>query len=177
MKARNSIFFLTLMTVFLSSCSTTAIDIDKTALLEPESFIAERKDAIEQTVALGPQIIVDLEQQQQIKDNERREINKEERKNNIDVSSGQNGTFPVTVNFENTGKKVINAKEIILEKVNKIESVPKELTLNEKVDITKTSLKSMYSNREDKRFYDYGGVTYDFIKRNNLLVFSTFTKL
>ena len=27
----------------------------------------------------------------------------------------------VTVNFENTGKKVINAKEIILEKVNKIE--------------------------------------------------------
>ena len=27
----------------------------------------------------------------------------------------------VTVNFENTGKKVINANEIILEKVNKIE--------------------------------------------------------
>ena len=69
------------MTVFLSSCSTTVIDIDKTDLLEPESFIAERKDAIEQTVALGPQIIVDLERQQDISDNERREINKEERKN------------------------------------------------------------------------------------------------
>ena len=27
----------------------------------------------------------------------------------------------VTVNFENTGKKVINSKEIILEKINKIE--------------------------------------------------------
>ena len=27
----------------------------------------------------------------------------------------------ITVNFENCGKKVINAKEIILEKVNKIE--------------------------------------------------------
>jgi hypothetical protein len=27
----------------------------------------------------------------------------------------------VTVNFENCGKKVINAKEIILEKINKIE--------------------------------------------------------
>ena len=27
----------------------------------------------------------------------------------------------VTVNFENSGKKVINAKEITLEKVNKIE--------------------------------------------------------
>lgn len=60
----------------------------------------------------------------------------------------------------------------IREKVNKIENVPKELTLNEKVEITKTSLISMFSNREDKRFYDYGGVTYDFIKRNNLLVFS-----
>jgi len=27
----------------------------------------------------------------------------------------------ITVNFENTGKKVINTKEIILKKVNKIE--------------------------------------------------------
>ena len=27
----------------------------------------------------------------------------------------------ITVNFENSGKKVINAKEIILKKVNKIE--------------------------------------------------------
>ena len=27
----------------------------------------------------------------------------------------------VTVNFENTGKKVINSNEIILEKINKIE--------------------------------------------------------
>mgnify|MGYP001257043143 CR=1 FL=1 len=27
----------------------------------------------------------------------------------------------VTVNFENVGKKVINSKEVILEKVNKIE--------------------------------------------------------
>jgi hypothetical protein len=27
----------------------------------------------------------------------------------------------VTVNFENCGKKVINAKEIVLEKINKIE--------------------------------------------------------
>ena len=28
--------------------------------------------------------------------------------------------YKVTVNFENSGKKVINAKEVILEKVNKI---------------------------------------------------------
>ena len=29
--------------------------------------------------------------------------------------------YKVTVNFEKAGKKVINAKEIILEKINKIE--------------------------------------------------------
>ena len=29
--------------------------------------------------------------------------------------------YKVTVNFENAGKKVINAKEIILEKINKID--------------------------------------------------------
>ncbi len=29
--------------------------------------------------------------------------------------------YKVTVNFENAGKKVINAKEITLEKINKIE--------------------------------------------------------
>jgi len=60
----------------------------------------------------------------------------------------------------------------IRKKINEIENVPKELSIDEKVEITKTSLISMYSNREDKRFYDYGGVTYDFIKRNSLLVFS-----
>ena len=44
--------------------------------------------------------------------------------NNKDWGIGQiqstiNGK--VTVNFENSGKKVINAREVILEKVNKIE--------------------------------------------------------
>ena len=150
MKVRNSIFFLTLMTVFLSSCSTTAIDIDKTALLEPESFIAERKDAIEQTVALGPQIIVDLEQQQQIKDNERREINKEERKNNIDVSSDQNGTFPVTVNFENitiqdmavmfseiTGRNILIGEEVDGKVTAKLTNVPWDKALDSILKIKK----------------------------------------
>jgi len=150
MKARNSIFFLTLMTVFLSSCSTTALDIDKTALLEPESFIAERKDAIEQTVALGPQIIVDLEQQQQIKDNERREINKEERKNNIDVSSDQNGTFPVTVNFENitiqdmavmfseiTGRNILIGEEVDGKVTAKLTDVPWDKALDSILKIKK----------------------------------------
>ena len=138
------------MTVFLSSCSTTAIDIDKTALLEPESFIAERKDAIDQTVALGPQIIVDLEQQQEIKNNERREINKEERKNNIDVSSDQNGTFPITVNFENisiqdmavmfseiTGRNILIGEEVEGRVTAKLTNVPWDKALDSILKIKK----------------------------------------
>ena len=44
--------------------------------------------------------------------------------NNKDWGIGQIQSIyknKITVNFENSGKKVINAKEIILEKVNKIE--------------------------------------------------------
>ena len=44
--------------------------------------------------------------------------------NNKDWGIGQIQSIindKITVNFENSGKKVINAKEITLEKVNKIE--------------------------------------------------------
>ena len=44
--------------------------------------------------------------------------------NNKDWGTGQIQSIinnKITVNFENAGKKVINAKEIILEKVSKIE--------------------------------------------------------
>ena len=44
--------------------------------------------------------------------------------NNKDWGIGQIQSIinnKITVNFENSGKKVINAKEVILEKVNKIE--------------------------------------------------------
>ena len=44
--------------------------------------------------------------------------------NNKDWGIGQIQSIinnKITVNFENTGKKVINANKIILEKVNKIE--------------------------------------------------------
>ena len=45
-------------------------------------------------------------------------------KNNIEWGIGQIQSSianKITVNFENVGKKVINSKEIILEKINKIE--------------------------------------------------------
>ena len=44
--------------------------------------------------------------------------------NNKDWGTGQIHSIindKITVNFENSGKKVINAKEVTLEKVNKIE--------------------------------------------------------
>jgi len=44
--------------------------------------------------------------------------------NNTDWGIGQIQSIindKITVNFENSGKKVINGKEVILEKVNKIE--------------------------------------------------------
>ena len=44
--------------------------------------------------------------------------------NNKDWGIGQIQSIinnKITVNFENTGKKVINAKKVVLEKVNKIE--------------------------------------------------------
>ena len=44
--------------------------------------------------------------------------------NNKDWGIGQIQSIinnKITVNFENSGKKVINAKEIVLEKVNKFE--------------------------------------------------------
>ena len=44
--------------------------------------------------------------------------------NNKDWGTGQIQSIiknKVTVNFENVGKKVINGKEIILERINKIE--------------------------------------------------------
>ena len=47
-----------------------------------------------------------------------------ENPNNKDWGIGQIQSIindKVTVNFENSGKKVINAKEVVLEKVNKIE--------------------------------------------------------
>ena len=91
----------------------------------------------------------------------------------IEAEHYQNFT-PLYISKILNAYKVYRGKVIyaIRDKVNLIENTPKEPTLDEKVEITKSSLEAMYCNKEDKRFYDYGGVTYDFIKRNKLLVFS-----
>jgi len=92
---------------------------------------------------------------------------------NIDVEHYQNFT-PLYISKILKAYKEYRGKIIydIRESISKIENQPVEPTLAEKVDITKSSLLAMYKSREDKRFHDYGGVTYDFIKRNQLMMFT-----
>ena len=77
MKKLNSLFFLSFLIVFLSSCSTAP---EKKELLEPKSFIEERQAAVDKSVALGPKVETSTQQEEDIRNNERRQINKEERK-------------------------------------------------------------------------------------------------
>lgn len=51
----------------------------------------------------------------------------------------------------------------------KIDNKPKQLSPKDKVALTRASLKVLYESRNEKTFYDYGSVTYDFIKKNNLI--------
>ena len=98
MKKLNSLFFLSFFIVFLSSCSTAP---EKKELLEPKSFIEERQAAVDKSVALGPKVETSTQQEEDIRNNERRQINKEERKNYINIDKSESDVFPITVNFEN----------------------------------------------------------------------------
>ena len=92
---------------------------------------------------------------------------------NIDVEHYQNFT-PLYISKILKAYKDYRGKVIydIRGHISKIENKPIEPTISEKLEITKSSLISMYNSREDKRFHDYGGVTYDFIKRNKLMLFT-----
>jgi type IV pilus assembly protein PilQ len=98
MKKLNSLFFLSFFIVFLSSCSTAP---EKKELLEPKSFIEERQAAVDKSVALGPKVETSTQQEEDIRNNERRQINKEERKNYINIDKSESDIFPISVNFEN----------------------------------------------------------------------------
>ena len=150
MKKQNNLLIYGSLLIFLSSCSNmfpgadkTFVEIDKGALLEPESFVAEKYDEINRTVAMGPQINVDIERDIEIQNNERREINKEERKNYIDVSNEQGNIFPITVNFENvsiqdmavmfseiTGKSILIGDEVEGKVTAKLADVPWDKALD-----------------------------------------------
>jgi len=141
MKKLNSIFFVSLLVVLLSSCHTK--EVKKESLIDPQSFISERKDSIDRTVALGPKVAVDLIKEKSIRNNERREINKEERKNYINVSSSGEALFPVTINFENvsihdmavmfseiTGKNILVGDEVDGRVSAKLTDVPWDKALD-----------------------------------------------
>ena len=129
-------FFLLFFVVFVSSCSTNKTEERKT-LLEPEKFMKDRGDSVNRTVSLGPKIKVDSELEKKIRNNERREINKEERKNYINVSNTGGDVFPITINFENvsiqdmavmfsevTGKNILVGDEVDGKVTAKLVNVP-----------------------------------------------------
>lgn len=120
MKMKSKNFLLALLVVFISSCepleyqspfpvelqesNTELLEVSKSSLIiEPESFIADNQDRVIATALSGP--IIDVESSEAViaKSTIRKQINKEEVKNNIDVSSGSNKEeiFTISVNFEN----------------------------------------------------------------------------
>jgi type IV pilus assembly protein PilQ len=128
--------------VFLASCTNTKT-IEKKNLLDPESFIKERTKGIDKSVALGPRVAVDLEREKKIRNNERRQINKEERKNYINISDTNNNVFPITINFENvsiqdmavmfseiTGKNILVGDEVDGKVTAKLVNVPWDKALD-----------------------------------------------
>ena len=60
----------------------------------------------------------------------------------------------------------------IRDSINKIEEKPKQLSITDRIALTRASLSVLYEKRNDKNFYDYGNVTYDFIKKNKLFKIS-----
>ena len=149
MKKLNNIFFVSLLVVLLSSCHATK-EVKKESLIDSQSFISERKDSINRTVALGPRIKVDLNREKEIRNNERRQINKEERKNYINVADGDETLFPVTINFENvsiqdmavmfseiTGKNILVGDEVDGRVTAKLNNVPWDRALDSVLKIKK----------------------------------------
>jgi type IV pilus assembly protein PilQ len=136
------VFFVSFFVVFLSSCNINET-IEKKTLLEPEKFMKDRSDGIDRTVSLGPKIKVDSELEARIRNNERRQINKEERKNYINVSNTSGDVFPITINFENvsiqdmaimfseiTGKNILVGDEVDGKVSAKLVNVPWDKALD-----------------------------------------------
>ncbi|ALE52338.1 hypothetical protein SP60_03325 [Candidatus Thioglobus autotrophicus] len=136
------VFFILFFVVLTSSCTTNEMRGQK-ALLEPEKFMKERTESVDRTVSLGPVIQVDSELEKKIRNNERRQINKEERKNYINVSDANNSVFPITINFENvsiqdmavmfseiTGKNILVGDEVDGKVTAKLVNVPWDKALD-----------------------------------------------
>ena len=151
MQKLNNLLVLSLLSLFLASCATGFKVIDRATsnmlgdadenlieyepnkifqtepgrLVDSEEFITQQVARIEKDVALGPKLFIDPEKADQIKKNERREINKQEKKNFLAVSEKGESLFPVSINFENvsikdvakmfaeiTGKNILMGEEV-----------------------------------------------------------------
>jgi Secretin and TonB N terminus short domain. len=139
----SKVFLVSLVMVFLASCHLNETIENKSSLINSKTFISERKEGIERSVALGPRIVVDLERDKKVRNNERRQINKEERKNYINVSNADGDVFPITINFENvsiqdmavmfseiTGKNILVGDEVDGKVTAKLVNVPWDKALD-----------------------------------------------
>ena len=111
MKLQNNKFILVLSLVFLASCVPSTVSVSKVSelnktdlLIGPEVFIADNQDQVNATALTGPVL---SDKSNISSTTSRTELNKEERKNYIDVSSASEAddVFPITLNFENISIK------------------------------------------------------------------------
>jgi len=56
----------------------------------------------------------------------------------------------------------------INQKISEEENKNKKISIEDRVALTRASIKSLYDEKDNPNFYDYGNVTYEFIKKNNL---------
>jgi type IV pilus assembly protein PilQ len=126
MQKKNNTFILALAVIFLTSCVPSSEKLNKSSLLDvnkgpliqlelneivrgtlidSETFIADKKAQVKTTAETGPTLNNESVQRQKSKRTDRKQINKQERKVNVDVTSGVESTFPISINFENISIK------------------------------------------------------------------------
>lgn len=167
MKTNHNKFILVLLVLFLSACAplnssntnSDELEVTKSSLLiapesfvdnpslliNPETFIADKKNQIIETAQTGPTINPRSDKYKAAIGSDRKEINKEERENYINVESDtQGGTiFSVSLNFENisiedmavifsevSGKNILIGDEVSGLVSAKLENVPWDKALD-----------------------------------------------
>ena len=156
-------FILALTVIFLSSCAPIALDTNNEVLLDevnkdsliinPESFIANKQDQVIATALTGPILDIKSDDYKNKKGSERRQINKEEPKNNIDIASDSidDDIFSISLNFENismkdmsimfseiTGRNILLGDEVSSSLVSaKLDNVPWDKALDSILKIKK----------------------------------------
>jgi len=104
----------------ISSCATTK-DTSQ-PILDPQSFIEQKKDVIERSAAVGPQVKTSTQR----KKRERVLINEEQPKSYLDLDQGRDEVFPVSFSFNNisigvfaqTFAKLVNMNVLVGEEVD-----------------------------------------------------------